>query len=173
MEQRACQDWGTAAKKAGHHLHAHFTESKTKGLPRHQGLCALCTAPLFSKDQKAWLAGETSWGKVLKVRSSVENTLSVCRGRGWTKIDLGPQGRLAQRPSQTGEEAPSPGKAGSHVLSGFCLDSTGSSAQQVLKAPAWGWSQVVALSKERIGRSPGPALGPRARVGIRERAKDG
>ena len=70
------------AKKAGEHLHAHFTDRKTKGLPRHQGPCALCTAPLFLKDQKAWPAGETSWGKDLKVRSSVENTLSVCWGQG-------------------------------------------------------------------------------------------
>lgn len=50
-------------KKARQGSESHFIDRKTKALPNQQRLCALCTEPLCSKDQKAWLVGRLAGAK--------------------------------------------------------------------------------------------------------------
>lgn len=89
---------------------------------------------------------------------------------GWAEPDSGAQGGKAGTETQLSRKPPSPGKAGSpgctpcpvHLLS--ILQPSRFSKPQ---------SELVSPSKERIGRGAGPALEPRARAQVGERAEDG
>lgn len=142
-------------------LHPYFIDRKTKALPSQQRLCALCLEPLCLKDQNACLVGRADAGK---------GQLDSKLWWGWAEPDSGAQGGKAGTETQLSRKPPSPGKAGSpgctlcpvHLLS--ILQPSRFSKPQ---------SEPVSPSKERTGRGAGPALEPRARAQVEERAEDG
>ena len=94
-----------------------------------RAVCSLHCATVL-KGPEGLAGGETSWGKGLWVRSSVERKLSVSWGRGRAETDSGAQGGKAgteAQPERGGGSKPREGRKPR-------LDSAHSSAQQVPKA---------------------------------------